>query len=224
MTLDELQQAIQVLYENSTDFYAEGSEDWVIRLNLINLWISRWENVDGTFWNELWTSDSSRTFAFATPSYAAPAAMKMPGGFIKVSKAGVGELNVPVVPQHKAAIKGAGEVYAVFTGRPGAYEYAFGGVGEEFEGAKITFPYYKFATKLAMAADITEVPDPTFLVQGTVADLHSMNRNISGYDLRVEQAEERLSQMQLRNEISPHYQNNQIEDREYELFGGGFGY
>jgi hypothetical protein len=225
MTLQQLEEAIHVLYENSTDYPTSGDDDWNVRLALINAWINRWENVDGTLWHELWGVDTSRSVSYPTVDYLLPTDFKFPGGFIRLIKPDGSFMQLKILPPEKAQLMDASEWYAIITGRPGAYSLTINGLTDTtWNGATIRVPYYKLATKLATSSNVTECPDPYYIVHGVVADLHSMNRYTDGYDLRLEQAETRLGQMQARNEMVPPFMDNTIDDVAYELGGGGFGY
>lgn len=225
MNLGDLQKAIHRLYENNVDYKTSDDDDYQVRLGLINLWIGRWENVDNVLWSDLYKLWNSQSFTVGSTDYALPTDFKNAGGFVRLVKADGSYTQIPLISPDRAQVMAQADVYAYITGRLGGYTLSIMGVTDTtLTGSTIRLPYYKVATILSSENDITECPDPYFIVEGVVADLNSMSRNNSGYTLRLQQAETRLQQMQTRNELAAPWQDAMVPDMDHELYGSGFGY
>lgn len=227
MTLDDIQHAIHLMYEGNVDYVASGDEDYSVRQGLINNWINRWANVEGMLWNELWktTTANQYTFNSSTTSYNLPADFKFLGGFVRITPVGGGTpFKVRVYPPDQVQIVDSNAPYAYVTGIPGSYVLNLNGIPATYSGGAMNFDYYKLPLRLDNTTDIPEIPDPYFLVYGVTSQLHLNTRNNSGYTVNKTEAETRLSQMMERNMLQPSYQDNTMEDVNYELFGSGLGY
>jgi hypothetical protein len=224
MTLDDLQQAIYALNDQGQYSLTSSDEDYVVRTALINNWISRWANVGGTLWNELWGTMNSQTYSVGTATYPASASFKFAAGYVRLVKSNGTTLYIQVLKPQQVQLMGTNDLYAYFTGRPGVVNLVLNGVSTDYAGATITYDYYRFATKLASSSDTPDLGDPYMLVYGVVSQLKQAQRDNAGYTINKTEAEERLKQMQIRNEMDPHYQDQGLEDVDYLTTGAGFGY
>jgi hypothetical protein len=220
-TLTALQDAIHVKYEGNSSTPASTDDDWTVRLRLINDWINRWENLDGSLWRELWATASLGTVSGTTLSL--PADYKFGGGFVKFVSGSV-TTYYPIIDPNDAQVHTSGSAYGYITGKPGAYTLTIAPTpasGDNIYGATATMPYYKYATALSSASDVTECPDPYFLVHGVIADLRYLDNDGAGYRLAFQQAESRLGQMKVRNEMVPDWQDERIPERYNTVTSGG---
>ncbi len=221
LTLTQLQDAIHVKYEGNSSTPASSDDDWTVRLRLINDWINRWENVDGVLWRELWATASLGTVSGTT--FNLPADYKFGGGFVKFVNGAV-TTYFSIIDPGDIQVKATTDAYAYVTGKPGAYTLTINPTpvsGDNIYGATATMPYYKYATALASASDVTEVPDPYFLVHGVIADLRYLDNDTTGYQLAFTQGEARLNQMRVRNALVPEWQNERIPDVYSSVTNGG---
>ena len=75
-------------------------------------------------------------------------------------------------------------------------------------GWTIKGAYYKYATTLSSTGDIAEMPDSNYLVHFVVSELHKADRNVTGYTTSLQEAEERLKEMETRQVQRSWYQGD----------------
>lgn len=235
-TLQNLEESIHSMYEGNISYPVPTDDDYVLRLNLLNIWINQWENSGATDWRELWKNDTSLTYvAPAVPANGniptvftislATLPVKRLGGFIFIKRISDSQLvRIPVYDAHVVQTRQPQDLFAYVIGTPVGYSLVIRGVDPTFDGGTIIFDYYSFATKLTATTDYTECPDPGYLIYGVVSQLHANNRNTVGYTVASTEAEDRITNMIIANELAPHYQDQSIEDDDSVLNHSGFGY
>lgn len=225
MTEADLQAAIHTLYETDATPPTEGDDDYTIRRNLINIMVNRWENNTGTLWNELWTQTTTTPIVSGDSTYAAPSNFRFPGGYIKIYNGTTLYKTYRVIKPEEAQAFTDSSEYAYFTGSPnGGYTLNLNPVpGDDMNGFTIKYDYYKRATKLDATTVTSEMNDPYYLVWGVVAELHKSDNNIALYQAALSEAEERLKQMVIQNQMYANYQDWGMQDQQQTNLGGQFG-
>lgn len=232
VTESDLQDIIHTLYENDNATPASTDDDYLIRRNLMNVMVNRWENNMGTLWNELWTNTSvtstgaTLTIATADSTYAAPTAFMFPGGYVKVLNAdGTIAKTYMVIKPEEVQKYSQSEAFAYFRGdNSGGYTLVLNPAPtSELNGLTLNYDYYKRATAFTATTSKSEMSDPFYIVHGVVAELHKADNNLALYDSSLAEAEDRLKQMVMRNTMYGHYQDMGIEDNQYINMGSTFG-
>lgn len=227
-TLQGLQDRIHLIFEGDTSTPATTTDDWSIRLTFINDAIHRWEKADATDWNELWTtltdaSTGTKTTTNGTSAYATPTNFVKPGGYVRVTNSNNNEVFYPVLPDPDAQLfDQAADQYAYFTGNPSATYKVNIKPTPTVTGSTINYDYYKQATELSATTDVTECPDPSFIVHHVLSNLYRQQRDMTRATDELSTAEEMLGQMQAQNAMAPAFQDKGLLDRT-KLQGRGFG-
>lgn len=222
MTEEQIQQHIHSLYEGDADYPQEDDDDYVYRRTLINGAINRWQNDKGVLWNELFTdtiatpAGSTLTVSSGTTQYNTPSAFLFAGGYVKIDNT-----TLLVVKPEQSQHYPQDPSIAYFLGNPkDGYKLVIPeAVAANHNGATIFYPFYKTASLVADKEDKLEMSDPFFAVHYVVADLYKQDNNSSQQNHHLIQAEERLSQMEIKNQMDSHYQGLSLED----TFGGIMG-
>jgi len=224
MTEQDIQNAIQALYEATADTLSSSDDDYLTRRQLINRALHRWENTPGYFWDSLWAQKGDQTVVAGTSAYAAPANFRRPGGFVDLYDTnGNRAIRLRVVKPNDAQALDPKAQLAYFTGDPiNGYFLNLSPVpasGDSYIGYTIKYNYYKKATEYTASTSVSEIPDPEYVIHSAVAELWKNDRNMASYQSSLAEAEERLKGMQIAQFSEIDWQDNSIPDA-----GDGFGY
>lgn len=217
-TLQNLQDLLHVIYEGNTDTPAVASDDWNQRTQLLNLMIRTWERTDGYLWPELMVfNHSGGSSDGATLTFTLPADFSSLLGYISVKDTNNASTQYKVVSpaQSENYLVSPVETVAWLTGTPGAYSLIFSIAPPS---GTLVYSYLKHATELSAAADVTECPDPDFLVYDAVAELFKADTNYGAANDAAAKAEDRLNRLKALSMALPNFQPNTL----YEG-GAGFG-
>lgn len=230
LTESDLQDAIHTLYETDATTPASTDDDYIIRRRLINVAINRWENNMGTIWNELWTNTSivstgaTLTIATNDTTYNAPTSFLFPGGYVLIMNGTEEHSRIPVIKPEEAQIYTSSQA-AYFTGSPST-GYVLNLTQKpqsDINGFTLKYDYYKRAEAMDATTDIPEMADPYYIVYAVVSELHKGDNNITLYQAALQEAEERLRQMVMKNTMYANYQDHGLQDQQYINTGGTFG-
>jgi hypothetical protein len=211
-TLANLQTRIHYILEADTAVPESTEDDYTLRTGLINAAIDAWQHSDGVRWPELYTEQSSQIGDGSDTTFTLPANFRELTGYVQV-RVGDAYDNYQVIPVHQAHALRNGSIsekYCYVSGSPGSYVLNFSVAPDD--DATIYIPYYKYATELASASDVSECPDPDFLVYYALAELYKADTNLSGFNAARQEAESRLSQMRFAAAGLPHYPANALPD------------
>jgi hypothetical protein len=230
LTEADLQDAIHTLYEVDATTPATTDDDYIIRRRLINIMINRWENNMGTLWNELWTNTDilstggTLTIATGDTTYLTPTAFMFAGGFVKIMNGTEVSQTLRVVKPEEAQASPNTQL-AYFSGSPsGGYSLVLNiEPTADMNGYTLKYDYYKRAEALATTTDKSEMLDPYYIVYGVVAELHKGDNNIVLYEATLNEAEERLRQMVVKNTLYANYQDSGLQDQQFVSTGAAFG-
>lgn len=220
MTLQIILQRIHQLYEGSTDYPASDSDDYALRLGLINQGESVWESEE-VDWRELYAIASTTTDG--TSQIDAESDFIQPQGQLKITTA-EGDVYYPYRRTRDAQLlvaNNSSDKFYYITGTPGAYKININPTPEA--GLTATYPYKKTVTHVSNSSDIPDMSRPLYLVYYTLAKLYELdgrNDMLSSYN---NQAYDVMANMKIINEEMPPGHSDQLEDTDFQLTGGAFG-
>lgn len=207
MTFDQIFTAYYSQFRADSDIPTSTDDEYTVGLRLANEAINRWQNYDGTYWKELFTTAQTEdtggvvTITSGTKTYAAPTAFREAGGFVKVVDSdGNTQQSYTIIDPHEAQFKSDQANYAYFTKAvSGAFTLHLNPAPPTaLNGMDIDYVYYKNPTEFTTGTDTTEMADPYFVVHRMLASQFRAARN-PYYTSAKSDAENALKQMQLDN-------------------------
>lgn len=184
MTLTSIQQSISALLEAEREAPVPGSEDWLLRKEIINIAQTEWAR--SKLWDVLYKEVHTRTSqstGFAT--------VALPSNFYKLSshprivKDGSTYEYPEIDPQTRTQYTDTEK-----------FVYILGDDAEGYKmivhppsvasGASIFYSYWATPSSLASPTDVTIVPDPNYLVYATVARLSALDNDSRADVMRME--------------------------------------
>lgn len=191
MTETEIINAIYYLVEIDSEPWGTSDDEYLTARGLCNIAIDRWEKYENTTWNELFAKYSdyeSNNVTTDSYSYNCPDDFVRPCSFVRVN----GELYDVKKPQEIASLKESSERWVYFMGNPNdGYTLNFNPNLTMIPDQTLDFEYYKSATKFTASTDVTEIPDPYFIVYFVAAHMGDEGINTDYFQM----AEARLEQM-----------------------------
>ena len=207
MDFDTIFTAYYSLFRADSDVPASTDDEYTVGLRLANEAINRWKVYDNTFWKELFTTSQDNstggvvTISTGVKTYAAPTAFSQAGGDVRILD---GNGNVVdryrIQEPHQKQFKDDQSKFAYFTGNP-VTGYTLNlnpAPPSSINGYSILYDYYKKPTEFTTGTDVTEMPDPYFIVHRMLAQQFRAARN-PYYSSAKQDAEDSLRQMQLIN-------------------------
>lgn len=206
MNYTEIFEAYYNLYLLEAETPGSDDEEYIIGKRLANEAVSRWENYDGTYWNELFTTrvasgDGSGTVATNQTDYDAPEDFKEAGGFVKLVNAQKQMVkHYKIIQPQEAQFQSEQAQYCYFTGNisEGHVLHLNPAPAAPLNGLTIDYVYYKRATKFEDGDSTTEMSIPYFIVHRMLANRFRGSRN-PYYTTAVSESEDALKTMLLSN-------------------------
>lgn len=205
MTFNDIFEAYYNLYRAEGTTPDNTDDEYIIALRLANEALARWANFDGTYWNQLYTTliaaeDGSKTIVTGQSEYECPSDMREPGGMIKLISGTDTVKSIRVVQPHETQFENPEADYCYFTGSPATgFVLNFNLAPTiELNGYEINYIYYKNPTQYTTGTDISEIPDPYFLVHRMLAMRFRASRN-PYYQSALRDSEDALRIMQVDN-------------------------
>lgn len=205
MTFNDIFEAYYNLYRAEGTTPDNTDDEYIIALRLANEALARWANFDGTYWNQLYTTliaaeDGGKTIATGQSEYECPSDMREPGGMIKLISGTDTVKSIRVVQPHETQFENPEADYCYFTGSPATgFVLNFNLAPTiELNGYEINYIYYKNPTEYTTGTDISEIPDPYFLVHRMLAMRFRASRN-PYYQSALRDSEDALRIMQVDN-------------------------
>lgn len=227
MTLQDLQDKCQVLYDNDTTTPDSSDDDYKTRTALINTAIDVWHKEEQ--WRELLTSSDDLTVPIvtvaATSKYLLPTNFDKIAGYIRLSDG----TSYKYVPQKDPATaqlydNSPGKNFFYIMGNPKDGYGAILRPTPSVSNLVLKFEYYKLPTHLAIAIDISEMPDPMFCVYYALSKLFDSD----GASLKSQKASmemsSRLDNMIQQNMLSGWFQDTVVPDTDFLSGVRGFGF
>lgn len=165
-SLNDLQTQIAIEIDQSATPPAVGGTDWNIRLSALNRSLFDWaETYD---WDAL-----HKPFNGLISTSNANASLALPGSFRKLDSKPIiagEEFNIVTSTRNSLYLDTDRYVNELGNDRDGRVLYIHG--VSLSSGASVQFMYWASPVSLASATDLTECPDPTFLVQRSLYYLY----------------------------------------------------
>lgn len=166
-SVNDLQTQIAVEVDQDDSPPTTGGTDWNIRINLLNRASKDWsESYDWEVLKKVHNGLISTSSANA--SYALPNDFKKLDSFPKIVTDGVNTYDLPVVDPSKNRRYTSSDKYINVLGNSVMYINA----GTLASGASVQFAYYAHPASLSTTSQISECPDPTYLVQRSLYYLY----------------------------------------------------
>lgn len=229
-TLQDLNDRINTLVNNDSDTPESDDDEYVVRLNLINQSIGKWEASD-VLWDELWTSYTHGATLSATKSYTLTSLtdMRFPGGFIKLTLSGVDTFIGVVSPEEYQKFQQDVRCVYFEGNNSSGWTLKLGWTpadGDGTFGATLSFPYYKYATRFTTASATTtkpEMSDPNFIVYDVSATKSLLESKNNQFSIFSTDAQTSLNNMRIMNDIKPPFQSDSMDDLDFVNFGSVIG-
>lgn len=192
-------------FRADSDVPDSASDEYIVGMRMANEAINRWQNYDGMYWPELFTTAQANptggvvTITTGTKDYVAPTAFREAGGFVKVvNAAGNAVKSYPIINPQEAQFKDDSSTYCYFTKAvSGVTTLRLNPVpNASINGLAIDYVYYKNPTEFTAGASKTEMSDPYFIVHRMLANQFRAARN-PYYGSAKSDAENALKQMQI---------------------------
>jgi hypothetical protein len=221
---DAIFEAYWTQYRGETDVPASTDPEYIVGIGLANEAINHWETYDGTFWKELFAyfkDEDGSTISTGVTQYDTTSEFKEAGGKVRVIDANGRTLQrYPIIDIHEAQFKGDDDTYAYFSGNPrdGYVLNLNPAPPSTLNGMRVDYPFYKLATKFATGTDVSEIPDPYFIVHRMLANRFRSSRNPYYNDAKKD-AENSLGKMKTDNDSGSWSNPFQVKDRSGSAFG-----
>ena len=217
MTVSEVLQQIHRLYEGNTDYPSSGSDDYNLRLGLINDAIKEWETFRQTRWKELYATTSLTTVS-GTSQYSLPSDFKEIASLVYID-----DLYYKIVRNDMVKSLQEADSTARFcwiTGTPTAYQLNVNPEPDE-SGKSIELSYYKYASSVSNDTDVLPMSMPMFVSYWVVARLYDQDGNGAMTTYYEQKANDVMSAMIDLNENIPYEQSGSLLDNDtnYTVFG-----
>lgn len=207
MQFDDIFQQYYTLFRADSEVPAEGDDEYVVALRLANEAVNRWAFYDNTYWKDLFqtlqeSGDGDSTITTGETDYDAPEDFQEAGGVIKILDTDGGVLQTyQIIEPQEAQFRSDGSTYAYFTGdvANGHVLHLNPAPDASLSGKDIDYVYYKKPTEFASGTDVSECPDPYFIVNRMLAQQFRANRN-PYYQSAKNDAENELKQMKMAND------------------------
>lgn len=224
MTVNDLLDSIHVAYEQAqpSDGPSLSDDDGVIRLNLINKAIRRWEFDNDVRWRELYVYNvTGPTILAGVTSYPLTQTdFREFAGRLRLLRTDGAYAKVDLISPELFAkyVTTASTTKACITGNPSSgytlHLLWSPATNDGTIGGTILFDYYKYAKKMAVPADIPEMSNPQFIVDYVVGELF-VNDDVNLYTKFNGDALNALSNMRTANDATPPYASNTLENQGY---------
>lgn len=227
MNFDDIFQAYYTLFRGESDIPASDDEEYTIALRIANEAVNRWAFYDNTYWKTLFTTlqlsgDGDSTIVTGQTDYDCPGDFQEAGGQVKVKDSnGNTQQTYNIIEPQEAQFRTDSATYAYFTGSPvEGYTLTLNPAPDSsLSGMDIDYIYYKTPTTFSTGTDISECPDPYFIVNRMLAQQFRVNRN-PYYQSAKNDAENALKQMQMTNNSGSWANPWKLADNSGTRFGG----
>lgn len=225
MTLSEFQTAVHALYRGDGNTPSSTDTKWSQRTAILGAFINIWESTP-VKWHELYVklsdaADGDKTAQASTLAYSAPTDFNELVSYVTTVDSNSKYTYYEVIKPYEAdqyLNQDAKKVYITGNKKVG---YTVNFLRQPTVGDTIEYTYYKDASVPSATSDVIEMSDPYAAVHYTVGKLHEQDGSGDRAQLAYSIAENKLQQMSLNNELTPHFQPNTPMPSDYQNFGGG---
>lgn len=231
-SVQDLMDEIYVAVDNDPTSSSDSTQDeWTARLRLINMGIAAWERQD-VDWLELRTKYTYPTTVPATRSITLTSLTdyrELLGSFVRfydVNGNPVERMDV-INPKDAEAFDVAEQRKCYVTGNAKAgwaLNFCFTPAATDpIVGQSMSFWYYKSAAKVSLATDVIEMSDPQYLVSYVSAKKNLFNGRSGIAQDYLDDAQECMDNMRIKNETGAPYQDNRLPDGDLVRDGSSLG-
>ena len=200
VNLTELQARISAYLDQDVTPPSAGGDDWNLRLKFINRRQEQWKR--SYDWDALRHDFSPSVVGMSQASVALPVDFDRLGSEVILYGAGTTNgVAYPVIPRNQIRLYNTTDKYVVMGGNRNEGFYLKFNPGTLASGASLVASYFSIATALASPANVSPIPDPEYLVVGTIADILE-SRSDERFPIVKADAERSLQQM-IENENTP---------------------
>lgn len=120
-TFDDIFTQYYTQFRADADVPTSGDDEYAVGMRMANEAINRWQNYDGTYWKELFTTlqldgGGTQTITTGVTTYLAPGNFREAGGFVRVKDSnGNDRQTYPIIDAHEAQFQGLNTEYCYFT-------------------------------------------------------------------------------------------------------------
>ncbi len=207
-SFDNIFMLYYTLYRMEATTPSSSDDEYTIGLTLANEAKSRWEDYDGVYWEQLFST--AQTFSTGgvviitsgTSSYLTPTAFKQAGGFVKIKNSNGNTVRFyPIIEAHEAQFKGDFGHYAYFTSVAGGlFTLHINPVPDtSINGMAIDYVFYRKATEFTTGTDKTECPNAEFMAHRMLCMRFMGSRNPFS-SAAERRSEDMLKIMKMRND------------------------
>jgi len=226
MNYDDIFEAYYTLYRSVATVPTSTEDEYTIGMRLANEALSRWANYDNTFWQTLHSTPQDEgdisSVSTGVTQYDVPDNFKAPGGDIKIlDSSGNLVRTYRILSPEQPQFRGEQSQYAFFTGNPNdGYQLNLNPAPDSaINGMDIKYVYYKTHTPYASGSDISEIPNPYFVVHRILANRFRASRN-PYYTDALRDAEDALRIMKMENDSGNWSSPISVVDNSGSTWGG----
>jgi len=227
-TLDQLQQKIHLAYEGNTDYPSSGEEDYTVRTSFINDAIHEWEQSEGQYWKELFTTlavaaTGDKTASVGDTTYNAPGDFMFISSYLKITGS---DNSVSYYRQIRPddfvnvyAGDTAAKVFYITDNPSSGYVININNP----KAGTISYSYYKQATELSNTTDKPEMSMPYFIIYHALLQLYELDNRTDMITKYSQMKNDLMKNMINMNETLAFNNSNPLTDLNYQLAGGNIG-
>lgn len=216
-SLLDLQNQIASEIDQSPTAPTQGGTDWNIRLNALNRALFDWS--EAYDWTVL-----KKVFNGIVSTASANASIVMPVGFRKLDGFPViaGEQYTPVDFTRNSEYSNSDKV-ANILGNDKDGKVLYIPFGTLLSGASVQYPYWASPATLSAATDLTECPDPTFLVQRGLYYLYKGREDGRFPEAKVESDRVLARMIENENTLGQAHSDNRVHNWNQSRYGYRIG-
>jgi len=224
-TLQTLQEKISSLVDQSITAPSVGTSEWNVRKTFINRSIKEW--ADAYEWESLRTLMSFNASGMSGATVPLPATFKKMAAkplvyaFSGETASEDGEEWDEIMPDEVGEHVASHEHYYILGDAGNGFNMIWN-PGTLASGASIVLNYYKNPTELSAATDVTECPNPEFLIDRAIAMIFEARTDARFQEMETKAREKLLQMIDNENSKSKAY-DNKVKTPEERTYHFRFG-
>ena len=206
-TLTTLHEKIASLVDQSVIPPTVGGSEWNVRTTFINRSIKEWA--------EAYDWEALRVKTAINTSGVSGATLSLPTNFKKMAEYpvyydGTNSTGVqyPEIQPNQTGLQESTDKYYYILGNPGNGFTAIWNPGTLVSGASIAISYYKQPTELSAITDVTECPNPEFIIDRAMAYIFEARSDARFQEMEAKAREKLLQMVDNENVKSAAYLND----------------
>lgn len=231
MTFDEFFEAYYNLYRLEAETPASTDDEYPVAIRLANEAIARWAAYDSTYWQELFStlslSEENNIIDSTIVQYDAPDDFRKAGGYaiLRDPTTLTVQARYAILEPQQSQFRGDMSRHCFFTGSPteGYVLNINGDIPTNLDGCLLDYVYYKQPAKFVSGgSEITDMPEPYFMVHRALANRFRGSRN-PYYGSAKADAEDLLKTMKTTNDSGTWSNPWKLQDNSGAAFGVSLG-